>query len=111
MSDVERPSEITAQETKVLLDAGDCLLIDCREEEEHQVARIDGAVLVPMSRWIELVDVEAWKNQHVVVHCHHGVRSMRVALWLRNNGIPAAQSMTGGIEAWSLEVDNDIPRY
>jgi rhodanese-related sulfurtransferase len=58
-----------------------------------------------------LAEIEAWRDRPVVVHCHHGVRSLRVAHWLRERGFSGARSMRGGIDAWSLEVDASIPRY
>jgi rhodanese-related sulfurtransferase len=50
-------------------------------------------------------------EEHVVVFCHAGVRSMNVTAWLRNQGFEQAQSMRGGIDAWSREVDSLVPRY
>ena len=104
--------EIDVQSVKQLLDAGDILLIDCREPDEYETAKIDGAVLMPMSQW---ADVSGQLGQHegkrVVVHCHHGGRSLRVTHWLRENGFPEAQNMTGGIDVWSQTIDTDIPRY
>jgi rhodanese-related sulfurtransferase len=46
-----------------------------------------------------------------VVHCHHGGRSLRVAHWLREQGFANAQSMAGGIDRWSQEIDPSVPRY
>ena len=90
----------------------DMTLLDCREPEEYEVAKIDGAVLIPMSRWAEASgQLEALAGRHLVVHCHHGVRSLRVVNWLRAHGFPSAQSMAGGIDAWSIEVDPLVPRY
>jgi rhodanese-related sulfurtransferase len=90
----------------------DWVLIDCREPAEHETASIEGAVLMPMSQWQEAVSKLAeYKDKHLVVHCHHGGRSLRVVHWLRANGFPSAQSMAGGIDDWSLEIDPSIPRY
>lgn len=88
------------------------LLVDCREPDEHAIARIDGAVLIPMRTIPErLADLEPHREGRIVVHCHHGIRSLRVARFLRERGFALAQSMAGGIEAWSLEVDPATPRY
>jgi rhodanese-related sulfurtransferase len=88
------------------------LLLDCRTPEEYALAKIDGAVLIPMQEIAErLAELEPWRDKPIIVHCHHGVRSLRVTHWLREKGFPLAQSMTGGIEAWSLEVDPAVPRY
>ena len=106
------PIEIDVQTVKSLLGSGDFVLIDCRETSEWETARIEGAVLLPMSQWMESVgQLEAFKGKHVVVHCHHGGRSMRVTSWLRQNGFPDAQNVAGGIDAWSMEIDSSVPRY
>ena len=104
--------EIDVQSVKQLLDAEEILLIDCREPDEYETAKIDGSVLMPMSQW---ADVSGQLDQHqgkrVVVHCHHGGRSLRVTQWLRENGFPEAQNMTGGIDVWSQSIDEGVPRY
>ena len=59
-----------------------------------------------------LQTIEAMADKaDVVVYCHHGVRSLNVANWLRQQGIPNVQSMDGGIDVWSLTVDPSVPRY
>ena len=55
-------------------------------------------------------ELEPWRDRTIVVHCHHGVRSLRVTHWLRERGF-AATSMRGGIDAWSAEVDPTVPVY
>jgi rhodanese-related sulfurtransferase len=56
-------------------------------------------------------ELAAHKDKPIIVHCHHGGRSLRVAKWLREQGFIQAQSMAGGIDAWSLQIDPDVPRY
>ncbi|HQU46751.1 MAG TPA: rhodanese-like domain-containing protein, partial [Pirellulales bacterium] len=56
-------------------------------------------------------ELEPHRGRAIVVHCHHGGRSLRVAQWLRQQGFAAAQSMSGGIDAWAAEIDPDVPRY
>jgi rhodanese-related sulfurtransferase len=69
-------------------------------------------MLVPMQELPErLAELEAFRPATVVVHCHHGMRSLKVARWLRDRGFSRAVSMRGGIEAWSLEIDPAVPRY
>lgn len=88
------------------------LLLDCRTPEEHATARIAGAILIPMQELPErLAELEAFRQATVVVHCHHGMRSLKVARWLRDQGFFRTVSMRGGIEAWSLEIDPAVPRY
>lgn len=104
--------EIDVQAAKELLDSGTCRLVDCRESDEYEVASIEGSILLPMSQWNEIQDKLAeLKGQHIVVHCHHGMRSMQVVQWMRQNGFPESQSMAGGISAWSSQVDPSVPQY
>lgn len=87
-------------------------IIDCREEDEWHICRLPQALLVPMSRINELApQVFTNPQENLIVYCHHGMRSQRVAQWLRQNGFPLAQSMRGGIDAWADLVDPDMPRY
>lgn len=87
-------------------------LIDCRELDEWHICKIDGAQLIPLSQFAELAPMKLGdKSQHLVVYCHHGVRSMRATLWLRQQGYEKAQSMRGGIDLWSELIDPEVPRY
>jgi rhodanese-related sulfurtransferase len=110
---MNEPQEIDVHAVQALLAGGEpFLLLDCREPDEHAIARIGGAVLIPMQTIPErLAELEPHRTSRIVVHCHHGVRSLRVTRFLRERGFTAAQSMTGGIEAWSREVDPAVPRY
>lgn len=108
------PFEISPSAVKQGLTAGESLiLIDVREPAEFQLARIEGAELIPMrSVPAQLQHLEAESDRGtLVVYCHHGVRSMNVVHWLREQGIANAQSMAGGIDRWSREVDPSIPLY
>ena len=86
------------------------LLLDVREAWEAEIASIPGATLIPMgdipSRLQELDP-----DRPIVVLCHHGARSLNVAMWLRNQGFEHAQSLAGGIEQWSRSIDPSTPRY
>jgi rhodanese-related sulfurtransferase len=55
--------------------------------------------------------LDPYRECEVVVHCHHGGRSMQVTRWLRQQGFAKAQSMAGGIDAWAAEIDTSLPRY
>ena len=91
---------------------GECLLLDCRTPEEYATARIEGALLIPMQELSQRVnEIDAWRARQIIVHCHHGVRSLRVTHWLRDRGYENVSSLQGGIEAWSLDVDPRVPRY
>jgi rhodanese-related sulfurtransferase len=108
------PLEIPPQEVKRRLDAGEKLhLIDVREPQEHATARIETGELIPM-RTVpgSLPHLQAESNEApLIVFCHHGVRSLNVVHWLREQGLEACQSMSGGIDEWSLTVDPSVPRY
>jgi rhodanese-related sulfurtransferase len=108
------PLEISIQDVHALREAGGpVFLLDCREEEEFAIAKIHDAVLVPMSQFVERLEPhrEQIGDMPLVVYCHHGGRSLRVAQWLRGQGFPQAQSMRGGIDAWAQEIEPDMPRY
>ncbi len=110
--DESLPIEIDVQQTNQLLGSGEIVLVDCREESEWETARIEGAVLMPMSKWADLGDkLNELADKRIVVHCHHGGRSMRVTNWMRENGFPNTQNMAGGIDAWSQEIDTSVARY
>jgi rhodanese-related sulfurtransferase len=108
------PMEVSVEEVKRRLDAGEKLhLIDVREPHEFELARLANAELIPM-RAIpgELQTLEARADDGaLIVYCHHGVRSLHVVNWLREQGLEVCQSMTGGIDAWSLTIDPTVPRY
>ena len=106
--------ETAPREVKARLDAGEKLrLIDVREPFEFQLARIEGAELIPMhSVPAELQKLDALADEEtLIVYCHHGVRSLSVVNWLRGQGVEACQSMSGGIDQWSWEIDHAVPRY
>jgi rhodanese-related sulfurtransferase len=108
------PVEIDCQSVQRQLAAGspDFVLIDCREPDEHVLVHIDQAVLLPMSQLQARVgELEPHRNQHVVVHCHHGGRSLKVAHWLRSQGFARVQSMAGGIDHWAQHIDPSLARY
>jgi len=111
---VSLPFEITPAEVQRRLAAHEKLtLIDVREPGEFQLSRIAGAELVPMrSVPAELPRLDAQADDApLIVFCHHGVRSLNVVHWLREQGVDACQSMAGGIDRWSLEIDPTVPRY
>lgn len=103
---------LTVDQVKQKLDRGESFrLIDVREPNEHAVAQIEGAELLPLSQaqeWIATVP----RDQEVVFFCHHGSRSAQVANYLANQmGYTNLASMLGGINEWSIRVDPNVPRY
>jgi rhodanese-related sulfurtransferase len=104
--------EILPEEVKAKLDHGDeFTLIDVREPWEFETSRIASAKLMPMGDVPARAHQELDPEDHIVVICHHGVRSMNVTAWMRQQGFEKAQSMRGGIDAWSRQVDPDVPLY
>lgn len=110
---VTTPLELDCQAVKRKLDAGDSFVfLDCREKEEYATAKIAGTVLIPMSEIVDRVgELQSHKDEEIIVHCHHGGRSMRVTNWLRQQGFAKAMNMAGGIDQWSLAIDPTVPRY
>lgn len=86
-------------------------LVDCREQEELAICRIEGNEWVPLGKFPDAVHTLGHSERGVVIYCHHGMRSLRAARFLRAHGIEKAFSMTGGIEAWSQSIDPSVPRY
>jgi len=107
------PLEIDVHAVRSLLDENqDFLLLDCREPTEHSLVNIQAATLIPMGEVAQRVDeLVEFRDKRIVVHCHHGGRSLMVTQWLREQGFTQAQNMTGGIDSWSLEIDRSLPRY
>jgi rhodanese-related sulfurtransferase len=87
------------------------LLLDVREPWEYQTASIPNSLLMPMGEIASRAHAELDPDAPIVVMCHHGARSLSVALWLRDQGFTHAQSLAGGIDAWSRSIDPEIPRY
>ncbi|RRA47214.1 rhodanese-like domain-containing protein [Acidipila sp. EB88] len=86
-------------------------VIDVREPWEVEVAALHGSVNVPMGDIPSRAHSEFDPDQRIIAVCHHGVRSLNVAVWLRNQGFEQAQSLAGGIDAWSSRVDPAVSRY
>ena len=103
--------EISAAEAAELLKEKKARLIDVREPWEFATAKIEGSELMPMGDVPSRAHQELDPEERVIVLCHHGVRSLNTTVWLRNQGFEQAQSLRGGIDAWSAEVDSGVPRY
>lgn len=103
--------QIAPQELKQKIDQGTApLVIDVREPWEAQLCAIEGAKLVPLNTLPGNMALFA-EVEEIVIYCHHGMRSLNAAAWLRSQGIDGARSLTGGIERWSVEIDPRVPRY
>lgn len=111
---MEFPLEISPQELKARQARGEkIVLLDVREPWEHAAAHIDDSRLIPMQTVPgQLPAITALAVENVLaVLCHHGVRSLNVALWLRQQGVENCVSVAGGIDRWSDEIDPGVPRY
>ena len=85
-------------------------LLDVRQPGEFALARIEGALLIPLDE-LPSRQGELDASREIVVVCHHGVRSVSGAAILQNAGFERVVSLRGGIDAWSLRVDPAVPRY
>ena len=106
--------EITPTDLKHKLDSGDApVIVDVREAIEVQIASIPGVDVkhMPMGDVPSRAHQELDEDAHIVVICHHGVRSANVVMWLRGQGFDRAQSLRGGIDQWSKTVDPSVPTY
>ncbi len=86
-------------------------LLDVREPWEVQTAAIEGSLLMPMGEVTSRAHTELDPDAPVIVLCHHGMRSLSVTMWLREQGYEQAQSLAGGIDHWSRVIDPSIPKY
>ena len=107
------PLRVSVQEVHQLLSSEEqILLLDCRQQEEHDLVRLSDSTLIPMDALPNRVDeLRNQMEKRIVVYCHMGVRSEMVCQWLRDQGFPNVQTMTGGIDAWALTIDTTLPRY
>jgi rhodanese-related sulfurtransferase len=104
--------EIAPEDVKKALDAGSrVVLLDVREPWERQTAAIEPSLPMPMGDVPARAHQELDPDDHIVVYCHHGVRSMNVTAWLRQQGFENVQSLRGGIDRWSRVIDSKVPLY
>ena len=86
------------------------MLLDVREPFEYDLAQIDGSLLVTQ----EVVDeiLQTWeKDTPIICCCHHGMRSQQACQFLASQGFTRLYNLSGGIDAWSVEIDPGVPRY
>lgn len=103
--------EISPAEAAALLRENKVRLVDVRETWEFATAHIEGSVAMPMGDVPSRAHLELDPDERLVILCHLGMRSMNVTVWLRNQGFEQVQSLRGGIDAWSAEVNPAVPRY
>jgi rhodanese-related sulfurtransferase len=103
--------QISAKDVQARMASGESvLLVDVREPWEYQLCHIGDAKLIPLGTLQANVNTLLEAGE-VICYCHHGMRSLDAAVWLRQQGVESAKSMAGGIERWSVEVDPKVPRY
>jgi adenylyltransferase/sulfurtransferase len=103
---------ITVEELKAKQDAGESfLLIDVREPSEYGVAKIEGSELKPLGQIMNWAQEFSDKDEEIVLHCHHGMRSDRACQYLAAQGFANLKNLIGGIDDWSLKIDPSVPRY
>ena len=102
--------QLTVKELKRRIDAGEeAYILDVREPWEYKIAQI-GGMLIPQNEVPKRLS-EIDREREVVVHCHAGVRSQRIAEFLKQSGYPRVANLAGGIQAWSSEIDPTVPKY
>jgi rhodanese-related sulfurtransferase len=87
-------------------------LLDVREVNEHQFVALPRSKLIPLRELPgRITEIDSWKDEEVVVYCHHGIRSQHAIGWLSQHGFSKLRNLTGGIDRWTTEVDPSLPRY
>lgn len=104
---------MTPTELKSWLDTErEFTLLDVREQNEREYALISPSEWVPMGQIPDRIEeLRSHNSIPLIVYCHHGVRSAHVVSFLENNGFQEVHNLEGGIDRWSIEVDNKVPRY
>ena len=106
----KRVKEENFRETKRRIDAGEeVYILDVRERWEYKLAQIGGKLIPQNEVPQRLAEID--REREVIVHCHAGVRSQRIAEFLKQQGYPRVVNLAGGIHAWSEEIDPKVPKY
>lgn len=105
--------DCTVQELKEKLDAREeFLLLDVRTDEELEIAKLPGCTHIPLHELEGRLDeIDAWRDREVICSCHHGGRSAMAQHFLEAQGFGNVRNLVGGIHAWSIEIDPDVPVY
>jgi len=101
---------LSPREAKQRLSEGDACIIDVREDVELELARLEPALHIPLARLPQSLD-QIPRDRDLILLCHHGVRSAMAGDFLERNGFDRVINLEGGIDAWSRELDPQIPRY
>ncbi len=104
-------SRLNPKEVKAIIESREKIkLIDVRELWEYNIAKIDGAELIPLSNFVNLSS-NLSKDEKYIIYCHHGARSFSVCQYLEQNGFKNVINLEGGIDAWARQIDNSINVY
>ena len=106
----QHPDEVTVQQMKEALAGTDIAVIDVREHDEAEIAKIDGVPMIPLSELMHRF-TELDPNQTIYLHCKMGARSLKAVDFLKQQGFKYCKSVAGGINAWAEEIDPSVPRY
>jgi len=107
----EDEMEITVEDFKEIKDNGNnVVVLDVREYHEYDIASIEDSVLIPLGELPDRLD-ELNENDEIIVHCHHGTRSLKATQFLKDQGFKKVKNLQGGIDAWAEKYDPDMPRY
>lgn len=102
---------ISVKDLKDRLDKGDKIfLLDVRESHEYSMAKIEGSVLIPLGTLPTALD-QLNTDDEIVALCHRGMRSADAVGFLLQQGFSNVKNLVGGIDAWSIEIDPEVPRY
>jgi rhodanese-related sulfurtransferase len=104
----------TAKELPQKLPQEDLQLVDVREPDELAVVQLPGFINLPLrqsQQWAGQIDQYLDRDKDTYVLCHHGVRSAQMCYWLIQQGFTKVNNISGGIDAYAVEVDRSLPRY
>lgn len=101
--------DLEPEDFNLLIKKNNTILIDVREPWEFDICKIQGAKNIPMNEIIN--NSELNQDDNLAIYCHHGVRSLKVIDFLESNGFKNLFNLKGGVDLWSLNIDNSITRY
>lgn len=116
IADSSSPAQLSVQEFALRREQlpSRLQLIDVREPQELELSKLEGFMNLPLSQfasWSDTILTHLDPEAETIVMCHHGIRSAQMCQWLVQNGFSNVKNLAGGIDAYSLYVDSDVPRY